>query len=171
MSSEDKVRPFHSKSEGSGQEAADAVAAVLKAAAEHDKAAREKQEARKQPRWMLPVGINLVVFALYLLIAPPSWRGWVTVHPIEAPPAQQQMDGLRVAMYLQAQRIEAYRQKHGALPTSLEDAGSATPGVEYHRQGGSYQLVGTSGQAALVYDSSESLADFGGSAINRLAGG
>ncbi len=168
MNSEDPVRPFHAKPEGSGQEAADAVAAVLKHAAEHDKAAREKPKAKKQPKWMLPLGVNLAVFAVYLLIAPPEW---VTVHPIEGPPPQQQEQSLRLAMYLQAQRIEDYRLRHDALPERLEDAGSAVPGVQYHRQGRTYQLVGTSGEAALVYDSSESLADFVGTAVNRLAGG
>ncbi len=171
MSSEDQVRPFHAKEEGSGQEAADAVAAVLKHAAEHDKAAREKSN-KKQPKWMLPLGVNLAVFAVYLLIAPPAWRGWVTVNPIEGPTSQVRADGLRTAMYLQAQRIEQYRIDHGALPETLADAGSPIPGVEYHRQGSSYQLVGTSGDAGLVYDSSESLADFGGSVVaNRLSGG
>jgi len=172
MSSEDQVRPFHAKEEGSGQEAADAVAAVLKHAAEHDKAAREKPKKKKQPKWMLPLGVNLAVFAVYLLIAPPAWRGWVTVNPIEGPTPQIRRDGLRTAMYLQAQRIEQYRIDHGALPETLADAGSPIPGVEYHRQGKTYQLVGTSGQAALVYDSSESLADFGGSVVaTRLSGG
>ncbi len=167
MSSEDQPRPFHAK-EGSGEEAADAVAAVLKHAAAKDAAARDKPRPKKQPKWMLPLGINLAVFAVYLLIAPPAW---VNVHPIEGPPPAQQEKSLRLAMYLQAQRIEAYRLQHGALPDSLPEAGSVTPGVSYNRIGGSYQLVGTNGKATLEYDSSQSLQDFVGDAARGLTGG
>lgn len=171
MSSEDQdqVRPFHAKKEASGQEAADAVAAVLKHAAQHEAAAQEKTRPKKQPKWMLPLGINLAIFALYLLIAPPAW---VTVHPIKAPPPAEQARSLRVAMYLQASRIEAYRNQHGSLPDSLPQAGSATPGITYTRVGlDSYELVGTNGGATLEYDSSQSLAAFGGPAVGRLSGG
>ncbi len=169
MSSEDQLRPFHSKKEGTGQESAEAVAAVLKHAAARDAAARERPRGRKQPKWMLPLGINLALFAVYILIAPPAW---VTVHPIEGPPPAQQERSLRLAMYFQAQRIEAYKGEHGALPDSLPQAGSTTPGVEYTRMGpDSYQLVGVNGSATLEYDSSQSLNDFVGTAASRLSGG
>lgn len=169
MSSEDQVRPYHAKDEARGQETADAVAAVLKHAAERDKAAGEKPRPKKQPKWMLPVGIQLSVLALYLLIAPPRW---VTMNPIEPPDAVSQEESLRVAMYFQAQRIEAYLQQHGELPQRLADAGSPIEGVEYVRQGRSaYQLVGLVGEAALVYDSTQSDADFKDAAARRLAGG
>jgi len=169
MSSEDQVRPFHAKEGSSGQETADAVAAVLKHAAERDAAAHERKRQKNQPKWMLPLGINLAVFAIYLLIAPPAW---VTIHPIEGPPPAEQELSLRTAMFLQAQRIEAYRLRHGSLPDSLADAGSPMPGVTYDRIGlDSYQLFGTNGSATLEYDSSQSLAAFVGTAADRLAGG
>ena len=152
MSSEDQVRPYHAKDEARGQEAADAVAAVLKHAAERQKAADEKPRPKKQPKWMLPVGANLGVLALYLLIAPPSW---VVLDPVEGPPAAQQVDGLRMAMFLQATRIEDYRIRNGRLPSRLEDAGSAASGVEYRVVGDTqYQLVATAADQALLYDSS-----------------
>lgn len=169
MSSEDQVRPYHAKDEARGQEAADAVAAVMKHAAERDKAAHAKPKPKKQPRWMLPLGINLAVLAVYLLIAPPRW---VVVNPIEAPDPAHQVQDLRLAMYMQIQRVEAYRLQHGELPQALEDAGSTVPGVEYLRQGSSqYQLVGTAGDQAVVYDSTESAADFVGGLAQRLRGG
>lgn len=163
MSSGDQVRPYHAKEPARGQEAADAVAAVLKHAAEHDEHARKKPPPKKQPRWMLPVGIQLGLIAVYLLISPPRW---ITVHPIKGPDPAAQERSLRVAMYIQSQQIEAYRQKHGRLPTSLaEMGGSIQPGVQYHRQGsGQYQLTGTNGEAALVYNSTEPAQDFLGSA-------
>ncbi len=173
MSSEDRdkdeVRPYHARTEGSGQEAADAVAAVLKHAAAKDAAAREKAPAKKQPKWMLPLGINLAVFAVYLLIAPPAW---VTLHPLKGPSPAEQATSLRVAMYLQATRIEAYEREHGSVPDSLAEAGSPISGIMYNRLGSnSFQLVGTNGSATLEYDSSQSLAAFAGSSLSRLSGG
>lgn len=169
MSPEDKVRPFHSKDPARGQEAADAVAAVLKHAAERDEAAHKKGPPKKEPKWMLPLGFNLTILALYLLIAPPAW---VTVNPITAPDSVSQNESLRLAMYLQAKRIEAYQLVNGELPPNLEAAGSPMPGVEYLPQGnGRYQLTAAEGDQALVYDSLESADDFIAAAAGRLLEG
>ncbi len=169
MSSEDKVRPFHSKEPARGQEAADAVAAVLKHAAERDQAVKQKAQPKKDPKWMLPLGLNLAVLALYLLIAPPSW---ITVNPITAPDSVRQTESLRVAMFLQVKRIEAYMLVHGELPPTLDAAGSPMPGVEYMPQGnGRYQLTATAGDEALVYDSIESTDDLLGASAGRLREG
>jgi hypothetical protein len=169
MSSEDPVRPYHAKDEARGQEAADALAAVLQHAAARDKAALEKTRPKKQPKWMLPVGINLAVLALYLLIAPPRW---VTVNPIEGPDLASQEQSIRVAMYFQAQKIEDYRIQHGAAPVELAQAGSLTPDIEYVRRGDNeYQLVATVGEIAVVYDSTQPDNSFAEAAAKRLAGG
>jgi hypothetical protein len=171
MSSEDQIRPYHAKGDARGQETADAVAAVLKHAAEREEAAHKKSTPKKQPRWMLPVGIQLAVLAVYLLISPPAW---VVVHPIEAPDPAVAEQSLRVAMYMQSQRIEDWRIKNGRLPTTLAEIGaSVTPGVEYQIVGtNQYRLVGTNGpEASLVYDSTESPDDFLGDAAAKLAGG
>jgi hypothetical protein len=169
MSPEDPIRPFHAKDEARGQEAADAVAAVIKHAAERERAARAKKAPRKQPRWLLPVGVQLAVLAVYLLISPPTW---VTVHPIQGPDSVSQEYSLRVAIYMQSQRIESYKIKTGRLPRTLDEIGaSVAPGVEYRLTGDGYQLVGTNGRAALVYDSTESATDFLGEAASRLTGG
>ncbi|NJD18610.1 MAG: hypothetical protein FIA95_04915 [Gemmatimonadetes bacterium] len=149
MSSEDPVRPYHAKDDARGQEAADAVAAVLKHAAEKDKIAHTKTAPRKQPKWLLPLGINLAVLAVYLLIAPPAW---VVVNPIEPPDLAAQTTDLKKAFWFQAQRIDAYRAEHGQLPAQLADAGTPIPGIEYVREGDSYRLIGMVGDAPLVYD-------------------
>lgn len=163
MTSEDQIGPYHAKDPARGQEAADAVAAVLKHAAEHEERARKKPPPKKQSKWMLPLGIQLAVIAIYLLISPP---GWITVHPIKGPDPAMQEQGLRMAIYIQSQQIEAYRIKNGRLPTSLAElGGSVQPGVEYQLQGtGQYQLVGTNGKAALIYSSTESAQRFLGTA-------
>lgn len=171
MTPEDPVRPYHAKEAARGQEAADAVAAVLKHAAERDERARAKRPPKKQPRWMLPVGIQLAVLAVYLLISPPRL---IAVNPIPGPDPATQEQGLRMAMYVQSQQIEAYRRQHGRLPNTLADLpGTPQPGVEYQLQGSDeYRLVGNNGPAALIYDSAESAADFlGRAAAAKLASG
>jgi len=169
MSSEDPVRPYHARDEARGQEAAEAVAAVLKHAAERQKAADVHPQPKKQPKWMLPLGINLVVLAVYLLIAPPRW---VIVNPIEGPDLASQAQNIRVAMYFQAQRIDSYRIRHGSAPANLSDAGSSTPEIAYVRRGDNeYQLVATVGGTAVIYDSTEPDASFAEAAAKRLAGG
>lgn len=168
MSSEDQVRPYHAKDEARGQEAADAVAAVLKHAAERDQHAHKKRPPKKQPKWMLPLGIQLAVIAVYLLISPP---GWITVHPIKGPDAARQEQDLRTAMWFQSQQIEAYRQKNGRLPTSLAELpGTPKPGIEYQRQGtDNYRLVGTGASTPVIYDSTESASDLlDAAAVSRL---
>lgn len=168
MSAEDKVRPYHAKKDSSGQEAADAVAAVLKHAQEKDDAAKTRDAPKKQPRWMLPLGINLAVFAVYLLIAPPQW---VTVSPIEGPSVAEQAQDMRSAMWFQAARIEAYRQANGSLPASFEETGSsAYEGVDYIRQGSAFQLVATVGDETVVYDSAAPDPSFEQSAMRAMTG-
>jgi len=172
MSDKDHVRPYHAKDVGSGKETADTLAEVLRHAAERDEAQNRRQKPRSQPRWMLPLGINLGVFAVYLLIAPPAW---VVLNPIEPPPPAEQMVGLRTAMYFTASRIEAYRLENGRLPDRLEDVGAtASSGLDYFPLGaGGYQLVGSVGSETLVYDSSQSLAEWAGdlNLAQRVRGG
>lgn len=159
MSDKDPVRPYHAKDVGSGKETADTLAEVLKHAAEREEAFRKKQKPQSQPKWMLPLGINLGVLAVYLLIAPPAW---VVMNPIEPPAPEEQLVGLRTAMYFTASRIEAYRLENGRLPERLEDTGvSGADRVEYFVRGTSnYQLVGSVGTETVIYDSNESLAEW-----------
>lgn len=159
MSDKDPVRPYHAKDVGSGKETADTLAEVLQHAAEREEASRKKTKPKAQPKWMLPLGINLGVLAVYLLIAPPSW---VVLNPIEPPPAEEQVAGIRTAMFFTASRIEAYRQANGRLPETLDDVGATTaPGVEYFPRGtNNYQLVGSVGTETVVYDSAQPLTDW-----------
>lgn len=165
MSSESKPRPYHAKS---GSETADTLAEVLEHAAARDVAAHKKDPPKRQARWMLPLGINLGVFAVYLLIAPPAW---VVMDPIEGPPPAEQMRSLRASMFLQAGAIDNYRIQNGRLPATAEDAGKTTPGVDYVLQGGDvYQLVGQVGDETLTYTSTEDPIEFLGDALSRIGG-
>jgi hypothetical protein len=79
---------------------------------------------------------------------------------------------LRIAVFLQVKRIEAYTLVHGELPPTLDAAGSPMPGVEYLPQGsGRYQLTATAGDQVLMYDSIESVDDFIGASAGRLLEG
>lgn len=167
MNSEEQPRPYHAKA--SGQEAADAVAAVLQHAAERDEAQHKKVAPKKQPKWMLPLGINLGVFAVYLLGFGPDW---VVIDPIEPPPVEEQIEGARLALWLQANRIQGYLMQNGRLPTTLEDAGSPVPGAEYTVTGrDSFTLTFSVGDETLVYDSQNADDWVGAEATTKLLGG
>ena len=60
----DQVRPYHAGNRTQGQEAAAAVLAVMRHAAERDEEQQKKKAPKKQANWMLPVAINLGVFAV-----------------------------------------------------------------------------------------------------------
>ncbi|HET9950092.1 MAG TPA: hypothetical protein VFQ22_14315 [Longimicrobiales bacterium] len=146
------VRPFHAREVATGQEAAELVAATLEHAAQREEAARRKSQPKGQPKWMLPLGLNLAVLAAYLLIAPPAW---VVVNPIQAPAPQEQVQGLRTGMFMEIQRIEGFRLANGRLPSTLSEAGSSAEGtIEYTVRGDAYTLVATVGEETLVFDSS-----------------
>lgn len=159
-SEKDRVRPYHAKDTASGQEAAEAVAAVLRHAAERDQAAKQKAPPKQQPRWMLPLGLNLGVLAVYLLIAPPSW---VVVNPIAAPPDEEVVADMQAGMFFIKARIDSYRVTTGRLPLSLVEAGvspdqAAT--IDYTPRGDStYVLIAVVGEEAITYDSSRQSAE------------
>lgn len=160
MSENDEVKPFHAKDVASGQEAADAVAAVLKHAHEREEAAKQKSVPKGQPKWMLPLGLNLGVFAAYLLIWSPDW---VIINRIQPPPAEAQVQNTRLGVYTIANRIEAYMAQNGRLPSSLLEAlGRETPGVEYTVQGSNYVLYTEVGDQPISFNSAvQSLEDWG----------
>ncbi len=169
MSSKDEVRPYHAGASTPGQEAADALSAVMSHAAEREDAQHKKAPHKTQAKWVLPLGINLGVFALYMLIAPPSW---VVMNPIEAVPVEEQIEHMKLAMYMQAIRVDAYRGQYGELPEALEDAGSPVPGIEYFTLGANrYELITTIGTEVIRYDSQESPNDWvGDDATGKLLG-
>lgn len=160
MSEKDEVKPFHAKDVASGQEAADAVAAVLKHAHEREEAAKQRAAPKKEPKWLLPLGINLGVFAAYLLIWSPDW---VIVNPISPPPTVEQVRNASLGLYTVANRIEGYEQQNGRLPESLAEVlGRDEPSYEYTVQGDNYVLYTEVGEQPISYNSAvESLEEWG----------
>lgn len=153
MSEKDEVKPFHAKETASGQEAADAVAAVLKHAKERDAAAKQTVGPKKQPKWLLPVGINLAVFAAYLLIGSPSW---VVLNPIDPPPTAERVQSAGAAIVFNAQKIENFRASEGRLPANLAEAGVNADDFEYALVGAAnYVLFVTIGDREVAYRSAQ----------------
>jgi len=166
----DQVKPFHAKEVSSGQETADAVAAVLKHAAARDEAAKKKAPPKKQPRWMLPLGLNLSLLAVYLIVFSPTW---VQFNPIQSPPTAERMEDLRAAMAMYSAKIDNFLRANGHVPASLSEAGiSVSGGLDYTPRGdSSYVLIGNVGEETLVYDpSQQSLQDFAPNLSRKIGG-
>lgn len=166
MSSEDEVRPYHA---ASGSQTADTLAEVLEHAAAREEAAHKRMAQKKQAKWVLPLGVNLGVFAVYLLIAPPAW---VVMDPISAPPTAEQEEMLRNGMWTVATRIENYRLENGRLPPGLSDVNVQPGGLEYRIQGrGLYELIGSIGETPMVYSSTQDLGEWVGIGLASRMGG
>ena len=99
--------------------------------------------------WKGALAALLLVLAGGLAVAPPTWLG--ATAPVVLPAATRER-GARLALYLQARRVEAFRLTEGRLPVDLEETGGAIPGVRYVRSSDRvYQLVavGPDGTAVL----------------------
>ena len=154
MSDRDQIKPYHAPDASSGQETADVVADVLRHAAERDEAASLRAGPKPQPKWMLPLAMNMGLLAVYFLVAQPSWT---TVNPIQPPPAQEQAQSLRLAIAIEGiGRIDGFLLANGRLPRSLEEAGAGGLDgmVEYVVRGdATYALIATVGEEVIAYDS------------------
>ncbi len=146
-----------------------ALAAVLRDQEERAEAARAV-EARRLRRTRIRRSVLVAAWAgmAYIWLAPPSWT---KVKPLPQPTMADEARALRVAVFLEAQKIEAYRQERGRLPWVLAETGPAFPGLEYRRKDNRfYELSGTSDRVQLRYDSGTSPLQFVGSAANVLDG-
>lgn len=73
----------------------------------------------------------------------------------------EEAGSLRLNLFLQAEKIEAYREERGRLPWVLSEAGPPFPGIEYHRKDNrSYELDGASDRVRLRYESDISPLEF-----------
>lgn len=165
MSSEDQVRPYHAKT---GSETADTLAEVLEHAAAKEEESRKRSTPKKQPRWKMPLGVNLGVFAVYLIIGQPDW---VIMDPIEGPSAEVVDQNLRRAVWAVNNRVLTYQMTNGRLPQTLAEAGVDYAGVDYRVQGSrEYQIVASEGDVVVNYDSTQDINAFLGDAGAGLGG-
>ncbi len=116
---------------------------------------------------LLPLSLALLaLLGGYVLVARPDWL-FPPAPPAE--PATVQEAGLRIAMFMQVQRVEMFRGANGRLPATLEESGGALRNLSYHpTAAGTYRLEGTAGAVTLSYASTESLSDFLGNSYGVL---
>jgi len=128
------------------------IAEALTHAEARDLGYRPPSVAPTTVRWKGAVGAAGLLLGVALLVAPPAWlRG----DPAPSVPREARELGARAMLYLQAQEIEAYRQRNQGLPDRLGDLESELPGLRFVRSNDRvYQLVayGPDGRA-MVYDS------------------
>ncbi len=144
---------------------ADARDQVLKAAAEQRTAdlAPDVPKSRA-PFWL---GSSLVIaVGVAILVFRPAW-----LFPPPPPPETSAVAeaSLRMVMFREAQRIEAYRRVHHDLPRTTLEAGGGNSGVTYHPlDANRYTLTGRSGPIQLTYSSTDSLGSFLGDSYEMI---
>lgn len=158
------TRPPDPKEEGvsSNSERAEALAAVLR---DQQRRAEREPVAAPKPR---NERARMVAFVVSLAVAVYVWFGspsWAQPYVPPAPTPVEEEAGLRMAMYLQIQRIEVFRDETGRLPLSLDEAGERLPGVEYQQITGEvYRLRGHTDGLRVTYVSAQPPHEFLGNA-------
>lgn len=151
------------KGVSTSDERARALAAVLRDQKERraGEGAVPAPSARNQRARLLMFVVSFGL-AVYVWFGSPSWA-----QPY-VPPAPTPVEveaGLRMAMYLQIQRIEVFREENGRLPRSLDEVGRRLPGVRYEQiTGDVYRLRGRTDDLRLTYVSAQSSHEFLGNA-------
>lgn len=134
------------------RERARALAEVLRDQAERAEAVRQA-EMRAATRTRLRRGILVAVWAAVAWI----WLGnpaWTRIQPPSPPPLAEDVQALRVNLFLQTQQVEAFREARGRLPWVLQEAGPPLPGMEYRRQDSrSYEIHARSRRVELTWAS------------------
>jgi hypothetical protein len=110
-------------------------------------------------RIKLGIAAAIALVAFFVLIRPPA-----LLVP-DAPPGLSDADrtrGMRIALLLQAQQVEAHRIEQGRLPSSLAEVAVQIPNVRFIRSNSrSYQLVVYSADGEpMVFDSTVPAPEF-----------
>lgn len=138
----------------SPEERARLVAEALADSEARDQRYRPPSEPPRDDRWKGLLALVLFVCAGVVAVAPP---GWLATEPPPAVPDAARAVGASATVYLQAQAIEAFRQRHQRLPEDLSELPGALPGVRFVRSNDRvYQLVGRGPDGrTVVFDSTE----------------
>ncbi|MDX1646787.1 MAG: hypothetical protein R3304_06570 [Longimicrobiales bacterium] len=103
-------------------------------------------------RWKGLVATGLFLMALFTLTLPPTF-----LVPDPPPPlsSAERMRGLRAALLVQAEQIEAFRAREDRLPNAVQEVETALPGIRFVKSGGRlFQLVAyTRDGRPVIYDS------------------
>jgi hypothetical protein len=97
----------------------------------------------------------LVVAALVVWLVPFPGFGPTIPFPLAR---QEEETALRLATWVQAQQVEAFRQQRGRLPDVLREAGEPLPGMTYVRiDAGSYRLSGATERMVVIWSGTDTL--------------
>lgn len=149
------------------RERARLLAAVMRHQEERAAAAEATRERRgRRTRTRRAVLAIAWMGVAYVWLGSPSWLQV----PEPAPRTlAAEATGLRLSVFLQSQRVEAYRRSSGRLPFILQEAGPPLPGVRYRRlDSRSYVLEGGTERIWLHFDSRRPPLDFVGRAGELL---
>ena len=153
---ESDPKPLDRKSLSDDKERMRVVEAVLR-----DQARREvlRDIAYRRPSASLRTRVVAGVLGLVALAA---WTLPLPVFqpdiPFPLPPAEEE-GALRIATYIQAQQVEAFRLSSGRLPDQLRETGEALPGITYEKlDARTYTLNGATERTSIRWISSDSAA-------------
>lgn len=139
---------------------------TLKSAKEQHKMATAETERRRKLRRPLILFFALAI-TLYLTLFPPAW---LEPAPIPPPSPAELEANDRFAIYLQAQRIEHFRNTRGRLPSTLEEAGEPIAGLRFELLDDGRYAITSGRNEAVRYTSSDSLGRFLGGSMQLLGG-
>lgn len=110
-------------------------------------------------RWKAPAAWAVFGLAAVVALFPP---GWLVGRPSPTPTDGDWDRGVRAAVYLQAQQVEAFRLREGRLPDSLDELPAQMRGVTFVKSNNRvYQLRARRPDGSLVvYDSAIPAASF-----------
>jgi hypothetical protein len=145
---------YDSLAPSSEQERASAIASVLR-----DQEQKAQVRGRIRPPGDKPLLPQLLYLVLATAVSVYVWFGspsWLEPDAVPPPPVSVEEASVRLAIFLQAQRIEAYREENGRLPAFLEEAGPRAPGVSYRRMDSrTYLIRGQGERVGLTYTSDQ----------------
>jgi hypothetical protein len=127
-------------------------------AAEKARSGQEQQTEKPRSKAWYVVLVLVALANAYVWIAQPVWLVG-NVSQLDTPAEREGV--LRFRMYVQAQRIEAFRRENGTLPERLNQTGVPFEGISYQRTGpASWELMGELQDIQLLLRSTDSPTEF-----------
>jgi len=129
------------------------LAATLAHAEMREAIYRVPAESRRARRWKTSMAGLVLLAAAWVAAFPPAFLVPDRPRPLSE---ADQLRGIRAALLLKSQQIEAFRAREGRLPDDLSQTGAPVADILYVKPNNRlYQLIGyTSRGEAVVYDSS-----------------
>jgi hypothetical protein len=111
-----------------------------------------RRPAPSQRARIVALALSVVALALWLLPIP----GLTPSIPFPLA-SDEEAAGVRLAAYVQAQQVEAYRRATGRLPDLLRETGEPVPGIDYRRvDARTYELTARTERATVRWRNSDS---------------